>query len=151
MIYLVELSLLLSLIPFSFSLLVDVCFGRPAKEDFDIKAIFFFYPLRLAKRRLIKAGQYADLYSSFSTNLNSQDVLIRKTANDQYKKVVFGMGREYFTWELGFGMCPVCTNVRFSILFSLIMVAAFGFNLATILFITCFSNLYILIYNKLKF
>lgn len=144
----VAFLLLMSIVPFSFSLVIDVCFGRPADDEPDIKAIFFVYPLWLAKRRLEKYGLYKPLIDTYDiSNLS------KAQADDLGRSVIrmiFTEGRKYFTWEYGAGMCPVCTNIRISILFSLFAIFVFNYPWYSVILIPCFSNLYLLIYQKLK-
>lgn len=147
----IQTCLLWALLPLAFSLLIDICLGYPAKEESpDTRAIFFGYSLWLAEWRLKRLGLFRSLYLNFKENLNSGDRFTRITARKAYRQVLFTTAREYFTWELGFGMCPVCTNVRISILFALLCIHKYGLPLGSVVAIPCFSSLYLLIFNKLK-
>lgn len=145
-------ALALSLIPFAFSLLLDICLGQPAAEEkFDRKAIFFFFSLWLAKRRLKITRQYEALVTDFKTALQSEDPVIKHTAKMNLRQVVFASGREYFSWELGFGMCPICTNIRIAIVAAVLFILFFAWNWWLLLLVPCFANMFMLIYQKLKF
>lgn len=149
----IQAALLISLVPFSVSLLLDLCFGKPAAEEYDRKAIFFGWSLLLAKRRLKQAGKFKEIEDTYLPNLNSKDLTIKHSAEMEYKKVVFEQGRDFFDWELGVGMCPFCTNVRASILFSLLYLLLFSVEPGSFLIATlvpCFSNMYLLFFNKFK-
>lgn len=151
MIAAIKIALLLALVPFSLSMLIDVCLGHPAKEEgADVKAIFFFFPFWLAVRRLKKYDKYEEFYKGFKPTLNAPDLSVKAMAKVNYKNAVFNFGKEFFTWEKGFGMCPKCTNIRIAIIFSLICIFIFHLSFLHLLLITCFSNLYLLIFNKIN-
>jgi hypothetical protein len=148
---LITLGLLLAIVPFSFSLLIDLCLGKPAAVDFDKKAIFFFVSYNLAKLRLLKNGTFKTLLSGFKQGLDNEDPAIRNTTRMTLKNVVFESGREFFSWELGVGMCPYCTNVRVSIFSAIAYVEYYSGNWLLVILIPCFSNMFLLFFNKLKF
>lgn len=147
----IQLCLLIALVPFSFSLLLDLCLGKPAAEEYDRKAIFFGFSLFLAKNRLRKAGKLKDIEDTYSPNMNSKDLVIRQAATMEFKKVVFEEGRQFFSWELGIGMCPFCTNVRIAMLFGAAFIYYFSGDWLSILLVPCFSTMYLLFFNKFKF
>lgn len=147
----VELSLILSLIPFSLTLLLDLCLGKPAAEEIDRKAIFFGFSMFLAKNRLRKAKKLKGIHDTYMPNLNSKDPVIKQAAKMEYRRVIFEEGKFFFSWELGFGMCPFCTNVRLSIIAGFLYMAFLSGGWFPVLLVPCFSNMYLLFFNKFKF
>jgi hypothetical protein len=138
-------ALLFSIFPFSVSLLIDVCLGFPASETFDRKAIYFDFSFFLAKQRLKRMNLFQpELPGQCETKA---DTFYRVMA---LKQNVFETGREFFSWELGFGMCPKCTNIRISILFAAAFVLIFSGAWSLVFFAPCFSNMYLLFFQKLK-
>lgn len=152
MIEIILTSLIFSLVPVAISLIIDVCLGYPSKDEFDNKAIFFSLSYYFAKKRLIKLGLFKDLvtpYQDVYKNAKGGSV-VQWVTLDGIKNVTFQEGRKYFSWEKGFGMCPVCTNIRIAIIFSLLCIFLNDNSYFFLLLIPIFSNLYLLIYNKLK-
>lgn len=140
----------LSLIPFAISLLIDVSIGSPSAEDVNEKAIFFSYTCWLARLRLNRYGQWREIYRSYETKLMHNSAYVRDIAKEAYRKEVFETAKPRFTWELGVGGCPVCTNVRLSIIFALIVMYRFDLHWISLILIPIFSNLYMLLYQRLK-
>lgn len=140
----------LALIPFCISLLIDLSIGTPAGEEPNEKAIFFGYSCWMAKNRLNKYGMYRDIYKNFENNLKHNNPYVRDIAKESYRKEIFETAKPRFTWELGFFMCPICSNVRLSIIFALIVMYRFDLHWICVLLIPIFSNLYMLLYQRLK-
>ncbi len=142
-------ALLFSLVPFAFSLLMDYCFGKPASKQYDSKAIFWWYPFILAKRALQKVGKYKEVITPYAVNIRSKNPAVSFISKGACRAEVFNMGKEYFTREQGWGMCPVCTNVRVSIFYSIFIILLFGFSWYMLFLVPVFSNLFMLLYQKL--
>lgn len=150
-IFLTKLSFLIAGIPLAISLLIDVCLGHPAKEQgFDSRAIFSNFSAWLAKLRLKRFRMYDGIKDTYITNIKADIPFVKHVAKQAFKEDVFNTAKEYFTWELGFGMCPVCTNIRISIVVALVCFFVFNLSWIVLILIPCFSNLYLLIFNKLK-
>lgn len=150
MISIIQSALWLSIIPFSLTVLIDICLGRPGADNYNSRAIFFGYSFYLAKLRLVKYGMWRELFNQMKDNLNHNQAIVRAVAKKSYKENIFSTGRQYFTWELGLGMCPVCTGVRISILFALLCVLKYNEAWLLVILIPCFSSLYYSLLNNLK-
>lgn len=103
------LSFLLSSIPAAFNYFLDYCLGHPMSDKVSIKAIFFPYSYWLARKALPKSKE-RELLTAFSAMLDNDSPDIRKNGKDQLKLSIMTAGREYFTYQQAFGMCPFCTN-----------------------------------------
>lgn len=101
--------ILLAFVPATFNYFLDYCLGHPMSDKVETKAIFFRYSLFLAKRR-VSVQKEKQLVSALAPLLNSDDPDTRAQGKKQLNLSFIVAGRDLFTWEQAFGMCPYCTN-----------------------------------------
>lgn len=111
-------TILLSLIPCCFSYFLDYCLGHPMSDNPQIKEVFSWYSLFLAKRRLdsiqnsLESGRsiFRNLNTHFYPMLSNDDPAQRRDGRDQLNKTIMLEAQKHFTFEKALGMCPFCTN-----------------------------------------
>lgn len=121
-----------------FSYLLDYALGQPGAKDVDDineRAIFFFWSLLLAKRRLYKDANYENIFKD-RCNVGDYSIL----ANRNEDKEHFARGRDLFSWELAFGMCIYCTGVWIALLFFCLPIIFFD-----LIQLNYFSNFFLLL------
>jgi hypothetical protein len=103
-----------------FSYFLDYALGKPGSEfvdDVNEKAILFFWPLFLAKRRA-----------------KIKDHCVAGITNKDF----FGIGRDLFSWEYAVGMCIFCSNFWISEILFAIPIVFFNlvsFNIFSVYFL----------------
>lgn len=101
--------ILLAFVPATFNYFLDYCFGHPMSDKVSDKAIFFRYSLFLAKRR-VSMQKEKEIVAALAPLLNSDNPDTRAQGKKQLNLSFVAAGRDLFTWEQAFGMCPYCTN-----------------------------------------
>ncbi len=145
------LYLELSLIAALFIFMLDYGLGHPADapEKIGYGSFLFSYSLFLSTLRLVKAGLYSDMHEQYISQ-KPTDALHSHQIKRQFEQLVFTQGRQLFTWEKAFGMCPYCTHFWFT-LFLFIMVNIFYLqaNIITFIFYFLLSHLFIRLLKKI--
>lgn len=94
-----------------FSYWFNYAMGGPLSEDVkkvDTKAILFFIPNELARRRLKIMGLLSSMRSELITELAmTQDAKVKHGLRQDKRRDIYIAGREFFTWERSI-LCPVC-------------------------------------------
>lgn len=140
------------IIPLATSLLVymlDFAFGHPSEDKWHHKEIMSFYPLWLAKNKLKKYNLYYDLHNQLIQNLknaitNSDRFLI----NEEFKKIVYDTGKQYFTWEYAAGMCPICFGFWVNFITSSYFFLLIDKNISTFILSLLVGHLFTRLLNK---
>ena len=103
-----SLSILCALLVY----ILDYGLGKPADEKFSTKELLFFWSLFLATRRLKQLNAWFALKKQHEQMIMTatSDAASRVTIDNNFKIIVFQKGREYFTYEMMLGMCPICTG-----------------------------------------
>lgn len=134
---------------FSFlaSYFLDYVLGKPYSQQPNQRAIFFFWTLFLAKRRLQR--EKPSLYDSLISGIDNDNKfkitgidgspfdngITEESVNLQ----IIQEGRKYFFWELPFGMCSICTNFWISLFIAIcgeiVKCKNIGFEFYDLLFI----------------
>lgn len=100
----------LSLLCALFVYMLDYGLGKPADEKFSIKELLFGWSFYLAKRRLKKLNALRELTLQYMQMLQDANGEQRTLAHNNFRQIVFQKGREFFTYEMILGMCPICTG-----------------------------------------
>lgn len=124
--------------------MLDFGFGHPSAENYNPHSLLFRYPLFLAKKQLKKMGLYADIITQLETALhNAPTIEQERIVAQNFTKVVYERGRQFFTWQYAFGICPICfsfwINVFFSILNFLVCLTN-NVSFTEQIFLACLAN-----------
>lgn len=139
----------LSIICAFFIYMLDYGLGKPADENPIYGNLLFAWSFFLARKALGKdytplLQQYRDQIAD--TDSETQRAFIYRSFQD----IVFKQGRQLFTWQKVFGMCPICTHFWFTlIIFSMENIFVFKVNIIIFTLYFLVSHVILRILKKL--
>lgn len=132
-----------------FSYWFNYCMGTPLAKDretIDPTAIFFFFPLWLADRRLKKLNLWREYKESLleAWEVASDKVMREQLFRDNLRDRVVA-AKYFFSWERSI-LCPVCFHWWLTVLF-VVVYGSFqlftGFDLLVVAFTYLVNHLFI--------
>lgn len=102
----------LSLISALFIYMLDYGLGKPGDEKPLYTSLLFAWSFYLAKKAL--GAMYPPIYQQYKDQLTGNKLQDAQT-KASFKEIVFTQGRQLFTWQKIFGMCPICTHFWFTL------------------------------------
>lgn len=138
----------LSLISAMFVFMIDYGLGTPADDHPGYGSFLFKYSFWLARTAL--GDLHKPIYGQYLSQLSdANDKLTRHQIKREYQQIVFTQGRQLFSWQKAFGMCPYCTHFWFT-LFLFLMVNIFYYkeNIITFSFYFLLSHLLIRLFKR---
>lgn len=138
----------LCLISAMFIFMLDYGLGKPADDKVGYGSFLFSYSFFHAKKALGKLiipieEQYRQQLSFADNKLDEHRI------KRQYEELVFTQGRELFTWQKAFGMCPYCTHFWFTlILFLTVNIFYYKENIIIFTFYFLLSHLLLSLFFK---
>lgn len=130
---------------------IDYGLGKPGDDQYNPQALLFNWCFFLAKKRLIKTGEWWHMNNQLQGQL--QAALSKKERLDifrQFKMIVFQNAKDYFKYEKILGMCPICTHWWISfIIFLIVNFCYFQVNIFTFMLYKLFSHLLIRLFKRI--
>lgn len=119
----------LSLICAFFIYMLDYGLGKPADENPIYGNLLFAWSFFLARKALGK--DYRGIKVQYIQQMkHATTAFERKQIQRAFQDLIFKQGRQLFTWQKIFGMCPICTHFWFTlIIFSMENIFVFKVNI----------------------
>jgi hypothetical protein len=136
--------LTLSLFCAFFIYMLDYGLGHPADEKVGYGSFLFGYSFWLAKRAM--GVMYPPIELQYRAQLaDATSALERQQIKRSFQEIVFTQGRQLFTWQKAFGMCPFCTHFWFTVIAFLLAENIFYFQDNIIIFSFYFTLSHVII------
>jgi hypothetical protein len=91
-------------------------------DNIDGGAFLIAWPYELAIRRLVRAGLWKGITSSFVQDMQvTSDPAVRARMRKDHKVDTIMKGREFFTWERSL-LCPICLHFWLTVLVGFVFI-----------------------------
>lgn len=109
----------LSIICAFFIYMLDYGLGKPADEQPIYGNLLFIWSFYLAKKVL--GVTFPPVERQYKDQLkHTTSPFERMQIKRAFQDIVFKQGRQLFTWQKIFGMCPICTHFWFTLIIFLL-------------------------------